>query len=70
MEQGDWCSVRWVDAESVLAVPGLLCFHSAAPVTESDQRVLREARVANLTQESRWPCSANKKGPFVCKAII
>lgn len=24
----------------------------------------------NLTQESRWPCSANKKGPFVCKAII
>lgn len=30
MEQGDWCALRWMNSECVLAVPGLLCFHSAA----------------------------------------
>lgn len=32
MEHGDWCALQWVDSECALAVPGLLCFHSAAPV--------------------------------------
>lgn len=30
MEQGDWCALRWLDSDCVLAVPGLLCFHFAA----------------------------------------
>lgn len=54
MEQGDWCSLRWVDSESVLAVPGLLRFHSAAPGHGERPAGAERGKGGNLTQVSRW----------------
>lgn len=58
MEQGDWCSLRWMDSERTLAVPGLLCFHSAAP-SHGDRPAgaERETRVhGSLAQVSHDSC--------------
>ena len=61
MEQGDWCSLRWVHLESVLAVPGSLCFHSAALGHGVRPAGAERGRGGNLTQVSRW-LSGNTHG--------
>lgn len=52
MEQGDWCSLRWVDSGSVLAVPAALCFHSAAPGHGERPAGAGRGKGGNLTRVS------------------
>lgn len=70
MEQGAWCSLRWVDAESALAVPGSLCFHSAAPGRGERAAGARERGEGWQPDTSVWPAVWKHTGLFVWKALV
>lgn len=66
MEHGDWCALRWVDSECVLAVPGLLRFHSAAPV---DGEQPSGAKRSKGGTSRKYPASCMEIYRSVCEAI-
>lgn len=70
MEQGDWCTLWWVHSECILAVPGLLCFHSAAP--GHGERPAGAERDKGAWQPRKCLAIAVWKytGLFVCDAVI
>ena len=65
MEQGDRCALWWLDSDCVLAAPGLLYFHFAAPGHGARPAGAERGKGGILTQASCRLCGNIQECLFV-----